>query len=63
VDWRLATPLLDTSLGCPAFVPGFPLCGHGRFLLASRTDMARIVDLVAAMIQQRKRLRFVLSSI
>ncbi|MHA0336993.1 hypothetical protein [Sphingomonas aquatilis] len=59
----MATPLFNTPLGCPAFVPGFPLCGHGRFLLLLRADMTRIADLVAAMIQQRKRLRFVLSSI
>jgi len=36
---------LNTPLGCPAFVPGFPLCGHGRIPnvpeTSSRADMAR----------------------
>jgi hypothetical protein len=30
--------LLTALLGCPAFVPGFPLCGHGRSMNIGATE-------------------------
>jgi len=35
-----ACSLEQLFLGCPAFVPGFPLCGHGRILNIVAADMA-----------------------
>lgn len=48
-------------MGCPAFVPGFPLCGHGPSLRC-RQPHRRGGRNLAVKILQRKPYRFVLSS-
>ena len=58
--WRRRSFL---PLGMPGLRAGLSFMWSRPFPAASRVDMTRSADLVAAMIQQRKRLRFVLSSI
>ncbi len=55
--WRRRSKL---QMGCPAFVPGFLLCGHSRLIIPIAPTRCRRI--VAAKTLLRKPFRFVLSS-
>ena len=48
--------------GCPAFVPGIRLCGHGRSLLIRSHDASDLTLDFAGLSRGVKQLKFVLSA-